>query len=471
MGSSMPPDETSLTLGSIRRRLLTGSVWVLGARVLGLGLAIVMNGLLARLLDPTGFGAFLLTSTMVVIGSTVAKVGMDRTVVRFAAESLAVGDLGRARHSIRMAVAWAAMASAAVAAILALGVGQWFFGSVLGQPLVASVVPIAAGWLFATAMQSVFAESFRGLSRFGHAAVFHTFATDLVTVAVLGAVFITSRSLSLSAAVGLVTSVAAVVLAVTGVVLARTVRTLRGPGRVDRWEMLRVARPLLVTNLGIYLLGHGVDLWILGAFQPAEEVSLYGAAAKLVVFVATPMIIFSGVIPPLVAELFAQKRTRRLERTLRVGATIVGLPALFVLLIFVVAAPVVLEIVYGPFYRQAAPILLVLSLARVVAVWTGSCGIALMMTGHQRDMMHTTALSAIVSVGGGLLVAGRYGAMGVAIATSTAQVLQNVAQLLLARRRLGIWTYVSFSPSQVWEFFRPRRGGGGAQAEPVDQDG
>ena len=451
----MPPSDPALTLGSVRRRMLSGSAWVLAARVLGLGLGVAINGLLARMLDPSEFGAFLLTSTMVVIGSTLSKVGMDRTVVRFAAESLATGDTGRARHSIRMAVGWAALASAGVAAVLALGVGQWFFGSVLDQPLVASVVPVAAGWLFATAMQSVLAESFRGLSRFGYASVFQTFASDLLTVAVLGAVFVSARTIHLSAAIGLLTAVAAVVLAITGLVLARTVRHLHGPGRLGRAEMFKVARPLIVTNVGIYLLGHGVDLWILGAFQSAEQVSLYGAAAKLVVLVATPMIIFSGVMPPLVAELYAQGRTRRLERTLRVGATIVGVPALAVLMVFVVAAPWVLEVVYGPFYRQAAPLLLVMSLARVIAVWTGSCGIALMMTGHQRDMMHTTLLSAVISIVGGLLLAGPYGAMGVAVATSVAQVVQNVSQLLLAHRRLGIWTHVSFSWVEVREFFRP----------------
>ena len=158
-------------------------------------------------------------------------------------------------------------------------------------------------------------------------------------------------------------------------------------------------------------------------------------------------------MPPLVAELYAQGRTRRLERTLRVGATIVGVPALAVLMVFVVAAPWVLEVVYGPFYRQAAPLLLVMSLARVIAVWTRSSGVDLMMTGHQRDMMHTTLLSAVISIVGGLLLAGPYGAMGVAVATSVAQVVQNVSQLLLAHRRLGIWTHVSFSWVEVREFF------------------
>lgn len=456
--------DVSLTLGSVRRRLLTGSAWVLAARVLGLGLGLAMNGLLARLLDTEDFGSYMLVSTMVVIGSTAAKLGMDRAVVRFAAASLGTGDPGRARDSIRSAVAWAALGSAAVAAIVALGLGQWFFGDVLDQPAVAALVPLGCGWLFATAMQSVLAESFRGLSRFGYAAVFHTFATDLVTVAVLGGIYITAKSVTLPAAVGVLTSVAAGVLLVTGISLVLTVRKLQGPGRLPRSELFAVARPLMITNMGIYLLGHGVDLWILGAYGSLNDVALYGAAAKLVVLVATPMIIFSGVMPPLVAELWAQGRRRRLERTLRVGATIVGVPALLVLFLFVLAGPLVLETVYRrPFYAQAADLLIVMSLARVVAVWTGSCGIALMMTGYQRDMKWITLASAAISVGGGLFAAPRYGAMGVAVATATAQIFQNGTQLLVARRRLGIWTNVSFSPRLVKDFL-----GKGDRSTPAD---
>jgi O-antigen/teichoic acid export membrane protein len=448
---------STFTLGSIRRRLLTGSAWVFGARVAGLFLGVALNGVIARLLDPSGFGDYLLISTMVVIGSTVAKLGMDRAVVRFTAGSLAVGEPGGAGAAIRIAVGWAALGAGAVGLILAFGLGQWFFGDVLGQPVVASLVPVAAGWLFATAMQSVLAESFRGLSRFGYAAVFHVLATDLATVTVLGGVYLSSRNASLPQVVALSTAVATGVLVITGLLLLRTTRSLRGAGQVKRSDMFRVARPLMITNLGIYLLGHGVDLWILGAFRPDEVVSLYGAAAKLVVLVATPMIIFSGVMPPLVAELHAQGKIRQLERTLRAGAALVGLPAFAVLLVFIVAGPWVLETVYGPYYGQAAPLLVIMSIARVLAVWTGSCGIALMMTGHQKDMMRTTLVSVVLSIGGGLAAVPRFGAMGLAVATGLAQVFQNGTQLLLAHRRLGLWTYVSFSPAVLRDLVGRRR--------------
>jgi O-antigen/teichoic acid export membrane protein len=457
MADPPPTIEEPFALASIRRRLVTGSAWVLGARIAGLLLGVVMNGLLARLLDPSGFGAYLLTSTMVVIGSTLAKMGLDRSVVRFTAASLAVGEPGRARDAIRVAAGWSAIGAAAVGLVLVLGVGEWFFGGVLNEPLVASVVPLAAGWLFATAMQSMFAEAFRGLSRFAHAAVFQTFATDLITVVALGAVFIGARNATLSEVIVVIVSVAIVVLLLTGFVLLRMTRSLGHGGRVDRPEMFRVARPLLVTSLGIYLLGHGIDLWILGAFRSSDIVSQYGAAAKLVVLVATPMIIFSGVIPPLVAELHAQGKMRRLERTLRAGAALVGAPALVILVVFIVAGGWVMETVYGPYYRQATALLVVLASSRLLAIWTGSCGIALMMTGHQRDMMWTTLASAVVSVGGGLLVAPRYGAMGVAVTTSLAQLVQNGSQLYLAHRRLGIWTHVTLSWSVLRDIVRPVR--------------
>jgi O-antigen/teichoic acid export membrane protein len=148
---------------------------------------------------------------------------------------------------------------------------------------------------------------------------------------------------------------------------------------------------------------------------------------------------------------------RRLERTLRAGAALVGAPALVILVVFIVAGGWVMETVYGPYYRQATALLVVLASSRLLAIWTGSCGIALMMTGHQRDMMWTTLASAVVSVGGGLLVAPRYGAMGVAVTTSLAQLVQNGSQLYLAHRRLGIWTHVTLSWSVLRDIVRPVR--------------
>jgi O-antigen/teichoic acid export membrane protein len=207
--------------------------------------------------------------------------------------------------------------------------------------------------------------------------------------------------------------------------------------------------PLLVSNVTIFLLGTGIDVWILGAFRPAQEVALYGAATRLIFVVAVPFTILRSVLPPIVAELYAQGKLKQLEKTVRAVSALAGIPSFMVLVVFVLFGGDILRILFGGFYQQAAIVLSILSVGRLVAVWAGACGVVLMMTAYQRTMMYMTILSGVLSVGGGALLASRFGALGVAVATSSAIVVQNVMMVIAAKRLVGIWTHVKFSPELI----------------------
>ena len=66
---------------------------------------------------------------------------------------------------------------------------------------------------------------------------------------------------------------------------------------------------------------------------------------------------------------------------LRTVATIAGLPALFALFTFIAFGDTLLFFIFGEFYVDAWVVLVVLSVGKLVNVWTGSCGVTLMMTG------------------------------------------------------------------------------------------
>ena len=96
------------------------------------------------------------------------------------------------------------------------------------------------------------------------------------------------------------------------------------------------------------------------------------------------------------------------------------------------------------------------------------------MTGYQRVMMWLTISCGLLSVLLGIGVAyllhdHAYSpidiAIGVACATAGTQILQNLAQLVLVRRRLGIWTMIHFSPMELYRYLRPNGEGGGTAAE------
>lgn len=453
-------------LESVRKRLLRGSAWTLVGRVLAIVLGLVINAILARLLTPEELGGYFAVFTLVFVGSIIGRVGMDRASVRFVSTAMASGQEGQARHTVRSVFLVGTTGAVIVGLALLLGLGTWLAEHVLDSEVVSRVVPVAALWLIFTTLRTLLVETFRGFQRFDLATVFDSLLVDVMAASVFGTLLAVQGRSNLSQVVTLSAIFAALAASVAAALLVRRFRTLGRNGRLSRGDLLSMSWPVVVADVASYLLGTGIDLWILAAFAPLREVALYGAASRLIMLIVLPFRIVQGVTPPLIAELHAQGKRRELQEALRASAFLAAIPAFLLLIAFTLFGGTVLDLVYGPFYTRAASILAILSAGRLFAVWTGSCGLTLMMTGHQRAMMYITVLSGLVSVGGAFAVAPRFGGPGVALTTAGGAVLQNLLQLLLARRYAGVWTQAYLSPRRALEYLFRRETTGARPGGP-----
>jgi len=461
LAESEPPAPDAaelLVLASLRRRLLGGSSWVFFGRIATIILGIGINALLARLLEPRELGSYFTSYTLAFSGALIAQLGLDRAVVRIVSAARGTNQPGRARHAIRRILSIGAVGGIVVAVILTFGLGPWLAHHLFHSELIAHAMPLIGGWLLANAIQSLFVETFRGLQRFDLATVLDALLVDVLLGATFGALVVFGARMQLASVLAISAGATALVAIVAGQLLRGQVRALGGEGRVVAGEIFSIAWPSLITNTAIYFLGLGVDVLVLGAFRPQQDVAIYGAASRLVMLVATPLWILGGVLPPLISELHAQGKRKTLETTLRAGATLAGLPSLAVLLVYVFFGRSVLGYFFGPFYRQGALVLGILSTARLLSVWAGSCGMTLMMTGHQKTMMYITASTGLLSVTAGILITPHFGAPGLAMATASMVVLQNVLQLLAAHRLVGVWTHVQLSPRALVNFLSAKPG-------------
>jgi O-antigen/teichoic acid export membrane protein len=439
---------------AIRRRVMRGSMTVFVGMVVGTILTLVFNAMLARMVSHATLGAYFLVFSRVMIATTIAQLGLDKTVVRFIAAARATKHLGRVRRTIAVVFGVGAAASLVIAAVLMLGLGHYLAVSVYHSQAVAGVIGLAAAWIIVNALLSLTAETFRGFKQFWPATLYSGLAVDVLLVVGFGALWIAGVRPTLAQAVGVTVAATGVALAAGAFTLWRRVAPLSGEGTTGVWEVTAVSLPLLVTSLANFAVGTGVDLWVVGHFSTTSDVALYGAASRLVFFVATPLIVVSQVVPPIIAELHARGERDQLERTLRSVSTVAGLPAAAVLVTFIAAGSFILSLAYGPYFRHAATVLIILSCARLVAVCTGSSGVTLMMTGHQRTMMLITLGSGAFALVAEILLAQSYGITGVAAATCAAQILLNGLQLVFARIHVGIWTHARFSLDPIRELFR-----------------
>ena len=432
---------------SVKRRLMAGSAWATGGRFIVAFTAFATNALLARLLSPQDLGVYFLAFSIVGVGALLGSLGMDQAVVRFVAQTMGLGRFREARHALGRTLALGAMGA------LGAGVTYLFLGRLVGQklfhaPALVAATGLVAAWIVVMTLQVLLGGAFRSFHDIRLSTVFNGLVTGVLITASLGVLWLLRDNARLTTALLLTVGSALLNVVLGGWVLRRKVKGLPARGAegvvLGTGGIMRVALPLAVTNLTIFVMTQA-DLWILGAFRPSDEVALYGAAARAVVLIAMPLMILNGVLPPLIAEMYAQGNKRQLERTLRATAAVAGIPAFLVLTVFVFFGRPILGLVFGDYYAAGAPILALLSIAQLVNVWSGAGSITLSFTGHQATIMTLTVVSGVIVVIAGLMVVGPYGATGVAAAMAAGIATYNVALWLATRLKTGMWTHVGFS--------------------------
>jgi O-antigen/teichoic acid export membrane protein len=423
--------------------------------------------LLSRLLAPQDLGTYFLAFNVVVLGASIATLGLNQTVVRFVAESMGSNQPWRAQRVVNLVFRLGLLGILCVATVYLL-LGDFLGTSIFHTPSLAAVTGLVAAWIGITALEQLLAETFRGFhdirlaTLFGGAAIGGLLTGVLLVTGLSVLWWIGGATLTTVLLLASISGLISVLLA--GWKLHHKVvalpsqleKNLDNESRIRVSEILQVAWPLLIVSLTTYVLTQA-DISILGAFRSREEIAIYGAAARIVRVVAMPLMIMNAVVPPLIAEMHVQSEKKELERLLQAAATLAGLPAFLVLAGFILFGERILGVVYGNFYREGAVVLSLLSVGQLANVWAGSCGLVLIMTGHQTTMMKITIFSGLLLCGGGIWVAQNYGMIGVASVVAAVVILQNVLMLLLVKKKVGIWTYASFSLRSIRRVFTRQR--------------
>jgi O-antigen/teichoic acid export membrane protein len=386
-------------------------------------------------------------SSLTTAGAVLSQLGLQQAVVRLVAESMGRDQPGRARASVLFAYRHVSLGILVVSAFLLLGGGTWLALEVWESPTLAGALVAVTVWLAMISLQVLTSETFRGFKDLGRASLFGGVITGVLTLGVVAGLVAWRGHVSLVEVVW-ICAIATAVSLMLGVTMVRhRLRDLPRGESIPPRDVFSISLPLWVSGLAAYAISQAA-LWIVGAFLPKQDVGLYFAALRLVNLVSMPLVLVNLIVPPFIAELYARGEKARLQRVVRAAATMAGLPAFLILSAFMLFGRPIMALVFSEPYAAAAPILALLSVGYLVNVWTGSCGFCLSMTGHQTTLMKITLVSGALSVGGSLLVVGRFGAIGVAAVVGATSIIQNMSMWVAARYHVGIWTHAAIPSRQ-----------------------
>lgn len=424
--------------GGLAGQLLRGGVGAAFVKVASLGVTFAVTVLLARLLGPEEFGLYSFVFSLVSVAAVVPQFGLPGLVLRETARSVANEDYGRLVGSWR----WSSRFTFFIClAVVALG---------LAAPLVfGETVPALRSRAFffglllipLLSLGALRSGALRGLGKVVQGLLPELALIPALLLVFVGAIWlITPASLDANTAMAAHATAAGLAFLI-GLILLHRHRPEAVKAAVepiyDAKSWRRSALPMAVI-MGVGILFRHTDTVVLGLMTTKEQVGVYRVASQWAWLITFGGQVVNYVIPPFVARFYARGDRARLQKVAtRAGlaGTVLALPPL---LAFVLFGKPIITFVFGAQYSDAYLPLVILSLAQLFNMVTGSSGTLLAMTNYEHDSAKVLALSVFINVGLNVALIPLWGLAGAAAAGALTIVVQKVVLWRVVRVRLGV---------------------------------
>jgi len=378
--------------------------------LVGQGAGYVVLLLLTLLLGAGGFGLFSLAVAVQGVAVTVASLGLDITVLRFAAWHQGREDTHGLENLLRCVILFVAVWSAVV------GLGLWAIAPLLSQrvfhkPDLTPALRVVAWGIPLNALFKVFVSGLHGCGLTEQRVYTEHVFLPLARLIVFAVALLTSPGVELCLWAYVVAYALAAGRAVLRLVRVNRFWQTRSFDLKDLGAWVRYAVPAFLDALLVTSLGGWWETALLGMLSTKEVVGIYNLVLRLRHLVNMPMTAFNTSLAPLIARLHAKGDRVRLNG-LFVAATrwvmMLGLPLGSIIIVF--GQP--LLSLFGQPFTEGYAALACVTIVQLVSMCVGPVGHMLLMTGHSRVRLVNSLVVMAVQVGLGLFMVPRWGLVG-----------------------------------------------------------
>ncbi len=409
-------------------------------KVLAAGLGFGLNILLARILGADGAGLYFLALTVVTVGMTIGRFGLDNTILRFVAMHASRGEWGAVKGVYRKSILLSTGVSSLVTLTLILS-APWLSESFFRKPDLAEPLQWMSLSVFPMAMLFLHSEAIKALKKVRDSQLVN--GVLLPCFAICALVFLAPRFGVTGAAWS--QTAGAVFAAIAGWWIWRR-KTLSRPEEKGEFlfsSLFQSSMPLLwISLMGMVI--NWTAIFLLGIWGTNSEVGVFAAASRTAMLTSFILVSVNSIAAPKFAALYAIKDIEGVQRVARQSTKMMTLMAVPLLVVFLLAPGWVMGF-FGPDFEKGGNLLAILAFGQFINVATGSVGYLLMMTGNERTMRNVIFLIGTFNVLISSLMIQMWGEYGAAIATAISVSVLNLCMYQALKRRVGI--SIVFIPS------------------------
>ncbi|KIC18722.1 lipopolysaccharide biosynthesis protein [Leisingera sp. ANG-DT] len=371
-------------------RLVGKALAALALRVLAAAATYAMVMLLGRWLSVTDYGRFVSVISFVTLMTAFCGLGLPISLLRYLGQYNAAQQRAGARMVMRHAARRSlAVSSVCAAAGILCGGGILLAAGRLPDGVLGSIAVQGLGLILLPAFVSVEV----------HGAMLRSFGRIFLALAPRDVIW---RLLLLPAGLAVALSLppgqqfpallaaGAVLLAVLALLQARVLWRLvaaprngsTGQSAIDLAEVSKTTRSIWVTTVSAVGFSN-LDVVAVAVFISPEQAGPYFAASRTAALAAFTLNAVNTVIGPRISAAYFAGDLDRLRRELRTGASLAFVPALAAFVLALAFGEQLLAFL-GPDFVPMYPVLVILAAGHLANGMSGSCGMLLNMTGHEK---------------------------------------------------------------------------------------
>ena len=420
--------------------VLKKAVFTLLSRVATAQGGLLLSLVIAKLLGADGLGQVTLGLSLVIGGSMVARFGTDQAIVRLGSVYIQEDNYRKYLGLVRATTLAVLSLSIVVASLILVFSGSLAELMLGGRHSDHVFVPFAMALPVYTLIynQSAWLKAFN-FPELAPLVETGSVSMAVSSFAVLGLVF--GNELEVLT-IACMFPVAALFVYAVGAFFLRHAVTARFPDRSGRaiydLSFVKMLPDYLLISVAVYLTGWAPVL-VLGIFASTAEVGIFAMAYRLAFVLNFVLTAFSSVLAPRFAGFFQNGDYRQLQDTvLRAGehAMYLTIPIAVLLIVFSDEA----LSVFGSEFVAASPILVILVVAQLVNVGTGSVNTLLTMTGHQSTYRSLSIQASLLLFFLLLLLVPKFSGVGAAVSLLAATVFLNGMAVRCAYTSLKVRT-------------------------------
>ncbi len=426
---------TQQKIAKFKHRFIKGVAGSLGLKIAYTGLTFLTSVIIARLLSVKGFGIYTYVLAWVNLLRVPATLGLDQVVTREVAIYKTQSNWGLMRGLL----SWTnkvVLPASIVLTLIVIGIGWIAMGS---NPIMAWAFCISMVTLPLHSLRKLRLSAMKGLHKVVQGLAPEFLVAPLLLLIFTGfAYLLLGEKLNVIWILGIRIFVVAITFTIGAIwlyrMLPQEVNNSIPEYKTSDW--LGSALPLILFE-GMHLINSRLDIFMLGAIKGVEAVGIYAVVNRGVQLIIFVLAAVNSVLAPTIASLYTEGKKQELQKIVTKSSRLVLLCSCVVSGTLIICSYWYL-LIFGAEFIQGQNALIILAGGKLFDAATGSVSFLLTMTGHEKYIAFSVAISAMINTLLNIWLIPQWGINGAAIATAITMILVNLLNVIWTQNKIGI---------------------------------